>query len=237
MTRIGVITDAHANVAALAAALAALRAAGCERIYHTGDAVDIGSQPAECLDLLLSAPDVVPLMGNHDACHAVAMPGPGAVSPGELEHLRWTHTRLDAAELHAMARWPYGLEIEIEGVRLLLQHFGLVDGRPEFAPPDGAPDDPAALDRLFAGERADLICYGHDHQRHDLRGRAHYLNPGALGTGPVAEARYALLDCQDGACRVELGAVPYDDSSLLRAYEARCVPERDFIRRTFYGGR
>lgn len=237
MTRIGVITDAHANVAALAAALAALRHAGCARIYHTGDAIDIGSQPAECLDLLLSAPDVVPLMGNHDAWFAGAPPAPGTVGHGELVHQAWTHAQLGAAQRVAMACWPYALEVEIEGVRLLFQHYGLAAGGREFVAPPGDPGDPATLDALFPGERAALICYGHDHQPRDVQGRARYVNPGALGCGSAALARYALLTCAAGRFTVEPGAAPYDDGPLLRAFDAREVPERDFIRRTFYGGR
>jgi predicted phosphodiesterase len=237
MIRIGVITDAHANVAALAAALAALRCAGCARIYHTGDAIDIGSQPAECLDLLLSAPEVVPLMGNHDAWFAEAPPAPGVVGDGELLHQAWTHAQLGATQRAAMARWPYALEVEIESVRLLFQHYGLAAGGREFAAPPGAPDDSAAMDTLFAGERAALICYGHDHQPRDLQGRARYLNPGALGCGAAALARYAVVTCEAGTFSVAHGAAPYDDGPLLRDFEARRVPERDFIRRTFYGGR
>ena len=51
--RIAVITDVHANLPALDAAVAAIRADGATAVYHTGDAVGIGSFPAEILDRLL----------------------------------------------------------------------------------------------------------------------------------------------------------------------------------------
>ncbi len=47
-------SNAHANLPALEAALAALDAEGCEFVVHTGDAIGIGPHPAECLDLLLA---------------------------------------------------------------------------------------------------------------------------------------------------------------------------------------
>jgi protein phosphatase len=53
--KIAVMTDVHANLPALAAALDAIRREGCEALFHTGDAIGIGPYPAECLDLLLNA--------------------------------------------------------------------------------------------------------------------------------------------------------------------------------------
>lgn len=45
--RIVIITDVHANLPALEAALAAIRADGATAIYHIGDAIGIGPFPAE----------------------------------------------------------------------------------------------------------------------------------------------------------------------------------------------
>ena len=53
--KIAVLTDAHGNLPALEAALAAIRVMGCDVVYHTGDAVGIGPYPAECVERLLSA--------------------------------------------------------------------------------------------------------------------------------------------------------------------------------------
>ena len=46
--RIAVITDVHANLPALEAAVGAIHACGCDAIVHTGDAIAIGPYPAEC---------------------------------------------------------------------------------------------------------------------------------------------------------------------------------------------
>jgi predicted MPP superfamily phosphohydrolase len=54
--KIIVMTDAHANLPALQAALAAIQAEGYDLIVHTGDAIAIRPRPAETLDLLLATP-------------------------------------------------------------------------------------------------------------------------------------------------------------------------------------
>ena len=56
--KLAVLTDAHGNLPALEAALGAIRAEGCDAIYHTGDAIGIGPYPAETLDCLLNTPSL-----------------------------------------------------------------------------------------------------------------------------------------------------------------------------------
>src|ERR1041385_7324971 len=74
--RIVVLTDVHANLPALRAALKAIRAEGYDAIFHTGDAIGIGPVPAETLDLLLETPRLQCVMGNHEAWFVEGLPQP-----------------------------------------------------------------------------------------------------------------------------------------------------------------
>jgi predicted phosphodiesterase len=240
--RIAVITDAHANLPALAAALAAIRGDGPDAVYHTGDAIGIGPFPAETLDRLLHEPGLRLVMGNHDAWFAFGLPDPQLpwMGEGELAHQRWTHAQLDPALRPVVAAWPWVIEEEIGGVPVAFLHYALNETGCGFADP--IPDlDPAALDRLFKPQRARLVFYGHVHHPtpvpQELVGHARYVNPGALGCSPEPLARYALLDIDHkGSCRLAFRAVPYDPASLFAAFEEREVPERAFITATFFGG-
>jgi hypothetical protein len=55
-TKIAVMTDVHANLPALQAALSTIEQEGYDLLVHTGDAIAIGPYPAETLDVLLSTP-------------------------------------------------------------------------------------------------------------------------------------------------------------------------------------
>ena len=105
--RIAVITDAHANLPALEAALRAIDRLGVDAIYHGGDAVAIGPHPAECVDLL-AARGVACVLGNHDEWYAVGMPEPRPawMSLGEEVHQRWTHSVLGEERRATVASWP-----------------------------------------------------------------------------------------------------------------------------------
>jgi len=233
--RIAVLTDAHANLPALQAALRAITQAGCDAIYHTGDAIGIGPYPAECLDLLLSTPRAQLIMGNHDAWFADGLPqAPSAqISARELEHQRWVHAQLDAGLRPVVAAWPFVLHEIFDGLGVTFLHYALSASGRGFAPiiPDPRPSD---LDALFAGDSAQIVFYGHHHPASDLTGRARYVNPGSLGCYREPLARFALLTTRRaGAYTLEQRAVPYDDTALFQELERRAVPERDFIRRVF----
>lgn len=231
--RIGIITDAHANLPALEAALAALDDAGCELIVHCGDAIGIGPHPRECLERLLALPNIQFVIGNHDEWLAFGLPDPRPdwMSEGEFEHQVWTHAQIPGHLRRKVAAWPYAIEIPIgNGTILRCSHYAASSSGTGFA---SIVREPVAadLDRLFANVAADLVFYGHHHPSSDLRGQRRYVNPGALGCH-VPEARFAIVTA-DG--EVTLGAVPYDWSEVLADFDRRYVPERDVIRRIFFG--
>lgn len=232
--RIGVITDAHGNLPALRAALAALDDEGVDELYHTGDAVGIGPYPAECMDVLRNRPGMRLLMGNHDEWFAFGLPHPRApwMSEGEEAHHHWVHAQLDPALRAEVAAWPYAWTVRHQGVEVELLHYPRNASTGAFLSPAEL-DDPAARAGVFGERRAAAVLFGHDHRRWDAGTRPRLVSPGALGCSATPHARYAVVELSDAGCEVHLRAVPYDAAELLAEFDARHVPERDFIRRTF----
>lgn len=234
-TRIGVITDAHANLPATLAALAALDEAGCDLIVHTGDAIAIGPHPGEVLETLLERPKMVLLMGNHDELFAFDQlrNPPAWISPGELEHQRWTHAQLREEWRRAVRLWPYTYDLRIGLTTLCFQHYAMSDGKFVSISRDNSPSE---LDAIFPPD-ADITFFGHHHPRADVQGNARYINPGALGTNPSQGARYALIDGRpDGSVEISLHATPYDAEGVRQAMNGREVPEAELILNTFLTG-
>ncbi len=94
---------------------------------------------------------------------------------------------------------------------------------------------PNTLDPLFAGYRAAVAFYGHNHTASDIQGRGHYVNPGSLGCYPEPLARFVIINVRDSTYALTKHAVPYDDTDLLWAFAERHVPDHAFIRRAFFG--
>lgn len=247
MSKIAVFTDTHANLPALQAALAAIQLEGCDAIYHTGDVIAIGPHPAECLDLLLSTPNMHPLIGNHEAwfVNGLPQPQPTWMSDEELAHQHWLHAQLDPAGTDhpavkpILARWPYVIQTELEGVRVALMHYPPT-GEPGAFVPVVRSQVASRLDALFASYPADVVFFGHDHAAYDVSGlgtgsvRARYVNPGSLGCHQEAIARFVTLVCEKGHYTLHKHAVPYDDALLFEDLEKRQVPARAFIRQVFF---
>jgi len=234
--RIAILTDVHGNLPALKAALAAIEREGYDTLYHTGDVIGIGPYPAECLRMLIDTPRARMIMGNHDSwfAHGLPQPRPSWMTEGELVHQQWVHAQLDPSLRSVVARWPYIIQEKIDGVRVVFTHYGLDDSGRGFVPvvPHGQPED---LDAMFGQFGADLVFYGHHHPTADLQGRGRYVNPGSLGCHTEPVARFVILDCADGTYTLAHRAVPYDDRALFAAFLDRAVPERDIIRRVFFG--
>lgn len=228
--RIAVITDAHANLPALHAALGEIRRIGVDTVVHTGDAIGIGPHPAEVMDALLEEPGMRLVMGNHDEWFAAGLPPswPEWMTPGEARHVEWVHTRLDPSLRGVVREWAYELDEEIDGVRLRFLHYPQDGGRMRRIRTLESGDE---ADELFdGGGRADLLFYGHHHPFSDVQGRARYVNPGSLGCHTEPLARFAVVET-GGASRYTLShhAVPYDPAGLYEDFFRRDVPERQFI--------
>lgn len=233
-----VMTDVHANLPALEAALESIRAEGYDAIFHTGDAIAIGPFPSECLDLLLATPNVHFVTGNHDSYFVSGLPTPQPVwmSDGEVQHQHWTHSRLNPRLRPVLAAWPYVIQQDLEGVKAVFMHYALAPSGQDFQP-FTMNATAADLDKMFEPRDAQVVFYGHNHAQSDEKGRARYVNPGSLGCNSKAIARYCVIETRGKQYSIECRGVPYDDSDLLKAFEQRDVPERHFIYRAFFGGR
>ena len=234
--RIIVITDVHANLPALQAALADIRKSGYDVIVHTGDAMGIGPYPAECMELLMNTPSIRFVMGNHESyfVNGVPDPLPPNTSDAEVEHVLWTHARLGPAFRNIMVEWPYRLEIREGGMKCAFMHYALDSSGRGFARVIRKPTA-ADLDGLHASTDASIVFYGHDHSPSDVQGAKRYVDPGALGCSKDSLARYCSVEISPEGLAVEHHAAIYETAGLFQAFEERKVPDRDSIQRLRFG--
>ncbi len=87
-----VISDIHANAAALRAVLADIDSKGITRIICLGDVIGYGPRPLECVDLVAQRCEWS-LMGNHDFA---VLYEPTNFNPGAEQAAYWTRAQFDA---------------------------------------------------------------------------------------------------------------------------------------------
>lgn len=238
MTRILVCSDIHANLTALDAVLA--DAGKVDSIWCLGDVVGYGPDPNECIERLRGLPNLVCLIGNHDA----AALGQLDIKTFNLEarqSIRWLISTLNASSKAFLASLP---ETFIDG-EMTLAH--------------GSPRVPIweyLLDVFSAANAFDyfMTAYclvGHTHiptvftfdpetrgvqwrmpttgERIELQKRM-ILNPGSVGQprDHNPNASYAIYEPEFGLW--ELHRVAYDVESVQQRILKAGLPQRHALR-------
>jgi predicted phosphodiesterase len=232
--RVAVLSDVHANLAALESVLADVDAAGVDEIWCLGDLTGYGARPNECVAVMRERADIC-LVGNHDL-----------VVRGDLGVDAFT---ADAAEAASYAR-AHLAEPEREWLRSLAP-LGQREGVELY---HGSIRDPvweyvltaeiaiACLNR----QRADLALVGHSHvalavhlEHAELKGglalpdslvalggRRSLLNPGSVGQPRDRDPRAAWLLLDTEADTAHFHRSEYDIERTQTEIRAAGLPER-----------
>jgi predicted phosphodiesterase len=236
--RIGLLSDVHANLFALRAAVARLRGEGVDAWVCAGDLIGYGPHPNECVETIAELEPTC-VAGNHELMLLEALPDTRA---------GWLARRTIA--------WTRG--VVRADVRSYLAALPRTAAAPDMVVAHGSLDDPEEYVRT--NERADallqalpagrLLVLGHTHHPWlygagvgtlfpavvagppgsaaiSLTADTRYLiNPGAVGQSREREsrprARFALVDL--ARARVTYFAEPYDAAATRAALRSHQLP-------------
>lgn len=232
--KVAVISDVHANLPALEAALRSIDADGADELWCLGDLTGYGGDPGPCLEIVLDRADVC-LAGNHDM-----------VITGEIKLDAFSHDARTAAE------WTMGV-LDAEQLRRLseLRPSG---GRHDVELNHGSIRDPVW--EYVIDDRTAAICIEHQTSALSMVGHSHVplaygyadgtfigglapggtemivlpgpflLNPGSVGQPRDGDPRaaYLTVDLETGA--VQWRRVEYDIAAAQEAIRAAGLPPR-----------
>ncbi len=230
--RIAVLSDIHANLAALDAVLAAL--GSVDAVWHLGDVVGYGPEPDGVVERLSSL-GAVGVRGNHDAA-ACGGPEIEWFNPDARAAMEWTRDAIGGPTRDWLGRLP---ERHVEG------EFTLVHGSPRDPTWEYISSVPVARANLAVlATRYGL--HGHTHvpivYRQDdgaieaispmagstvvLDDRPALINPGSVGQPRDGDpaASYLVLDTAAASCSWH--RVAYDIGAVQAAMTAAGLPSR-----------
>jgi len=98
-----VLSDIHANLTALEAVL--VDAADYEEVWILGDIVGYGPDPNQCIELVKSLPNLVCLLGNHDAAVLNQIENI-TFNPTAREAIHWTQATITEDNLEYLQQLP-----------------------------------------------------------------------------------------------------------------------------------
>lgn len=199
-----IISDVHANLAALEAILADIDAQGCTEILSLGDVIGYNAEPEECVQLM-KARAIRNILGNHDSYITT---GQNCERSAAVASIIDDHrTRLSA-----------------ESVGWLRQSMGQMR-RDDMLFLHGGPDDPVdqyiyEVNQALFPEGVNLLFAGHTHVQTCLEvGGKTFCNPGSVGQPRDGDPRaaYAILDGRE----IRLRRVAYDVARTIRVMDER----------------
>jgi predicted phosphodiesterase len=238
--RIATISDIHANLSALEAALEAIEKAGVDEIWCLGDVIGYGAEPDECTALVLERCALC-LVGNHDLAVLGAL-DIAAFSEAAAAAVEWTRAnvaegtlamlrdlepqgeREGVALFHASPRdpvWEYVLSIEqasacfdAQQSRIALighSHVSLFFVRP-------ASENPGSAEIRGAQSSDDTLL--------DLETGTWLINPGSVGQPRDGDPRAAWLELDTNEQTARFHRVGYDVERAASSITAAGLPRR-----------
>jgi putative phosphoesterase len=226
--RVAVVTDIHANLPALEAALARIERLGIERVLGGGDLVGYGPHPNEVCALVEDR-GIPTIHGNYD--HAIARDhedcGCAYVTAHDRElgqrSVAWTLEHTDRRSKGFLRGLPFDLRVAVGA-----HDVHLVHGSPRRVNEYLFEDKPARLyERLAAAEEADVLVFGHTHKPWVREhGGVLFVNCGSVGKPKDGDPRAAFAVLEDAGERVAvtIERVEYDAEAVAREVAAAGLP-------------
>ena len=197
-----VVSDIHSNLEALTAVLADIESRGIETIYCLGDVVGYGSNPKECLDLIINKSQWC-VLGNHD--YAVFYEPTNFNFAAEQASF-WTREVLETEgeKQQGDRRWNFlgqmpmrqTLNTRLGTNTAVIDFVHASPRRPvnEYIFPDDVYSNPLKVRLLF--ERVKHICFvGHTHMPGVFLDEPDFYLPSELGNVyPIVEGEKAIIN-------------------------------------------
>jgi len=235
MRRIAVFTDIHGNLDALQALYDDIIAEGISEVYHLGDAIAIGPEPKATLDFIIDK-GIISLMGNHEIYYTdIISTGSADVNEGELAHQRWVAEALGESYVDVINNFEYECILNIEGVKIYLCHYPFTSEEGKFKWFNNFDEK---IDKLaFRDVDADLYIFGHQHNGSDKvdSDGVRYVNLSSAGATRGNDTTYAIIEIHDNSFEVMLKNISYDKPKVIKKIDKIELPEKDFIKRIFFG--
>lgn len=236
--KLGIITDIHNNLIALESVLAELELS-CDYIICSGDIIGIGPFPEETVQRMMQIKNLIAVRGNHERYLLEGMPdkypNEEQMDVEEMKHHLWEHNQLSKASIDFLKDLPYSREFEIEGKKIAVLHYAMnIENRYirfKFNP------NKKKLSHIFDSVDADIIIFGHEHNRNICKSDKLYINTGSLGC-PAKDkniARYGILEIAKGNVNFEAKELTYNAQTVVDKIDEYNYPAAEEIKKFFFG--
>ena len=230
--KIGIITDIHNNIMALNAILKKFQEENCDGIICCGDIIGIGPHPEETVSAIMEIPNLLACVkGNHERYLSDMSEN---MSDEERKYHEWEHALLSEKSKKFIESLKYEEFLNVGEKRIYVVHYAIDKNNkyPQFVKKPSLSE----LDELFSYVDADIILYGHNHEKSIFIGDKYFINCGSLGCPSKDKniARALILSLSESISFQEI-RIEYDIQQVLADINKFNYPAKDTIKAIFYG--
>jgi len=199
--RMAIVSDIHANLAALEAVLEDIAGLGISVVLNLGDTVGYGPDPEACIDLA-GAECRANLCGNHDYAVLNAAEGFNPVAKGAIDYHRFLLAPGPDAGEDRLRRWAWLQDRETVHTESGFEAMHASPRNPiaEYILPSDPELDPYKIHDIFQAMIRPVVFVGHTHFPGIVEdGRKTFIHPSMLAGG--------MYRLGEGAVIVNVGSV------------------------------
>ncbi len=234
--RVALFSDIHGNYQATKAILDDIKKDNFDEVICLGDIIGIGPKSKECLEIVINA-GITIVSGNHDLYYTKGLKiDDEIIAENEIKHHHWIHESIKDIPKEIM-NWPLSKEIDINGKKLLFQHYMLSED---------TSIDPYPFERISIKNRKDVEDYcknmncdylfvGHEHKAFEVHeNNKNIICIGSSGCVKTNKTIYTIIDIAD-EIKITKRKIEYNRDEFIRDVGSYKYPDREFIAKALLG--
>ena len=234
--KIAVFSDIHGNYQALKAIICDINKNNFDEVICLGDIIGIGPKPKECLELLLDSKITI-IAGNHDLYYKDGLEICNKImSENEIKHHRWVHECIRDISKEKF-NWPLSKKIDINGKKLLFQHYMLSKNIEK----DPYPFEKITIKNMQYIEDycknmdCDYLFIGHEHRAFEVHeNNKNIICVGSSGCVKTNKTFYTIIDIDDGI-NITKREIEFDRDEFINDIRLYKYPDQEFIAKVLLG--
>lgn len=251
MKKIAVFSDIHGNLEALQSVLENIKKENFDEVIYLGDAISIGPESKECLDLL-SKSNVRYILGNHELYYLNGTDIDSSIVGEEKSHYEWVRSQLNESNRNYLKTCGLYYEYDMSndglpGQKLLFSHFLIENEKAPY------PFEELKLrydidQWLKNNDNYNRIFLGHEHESYsedivegvngDFEKATGYLSNiwlvGSAGCTKNDITSYTTIEI-DNHITIKRVNIKYDRETFLNKLKSTDYPDKELIAKFAYG--
>lgn len=233
MKKIAIFSDIHGNYQALQSILNDIKNKYYDEIIYLGDALSLGPQSKECLELFKNS-NIRFLLGNHELYFLKGNEiDDGITSKLKIEHIDWVRSLFDKSDEEYLKKCDLTYEIKtLNGKKILFEHFLIKDISELYPYEDNTLETDLSLWYKYKNEY-EYIIIGHEHKILSEPNSNLWI-VGSAGCTKDNITTYTSLEIGD-TLSISRVFINYDRFKFEKEINKRDYPFRNIIKKDIFG--